>query len=132
MFISYSKARRINESSCLSVAGLDCCTTDAEHPRQQQWHIYIVYVPPHAPCPWFGMLVMFRAMAAEVGDYLLVVKISGVWGPLVLYLRLLNSFWMRFFATNFGGTMSWGAKPCFSALESGYMTPIFIPNLSRY
>jgi hypothetical protein len=26
--------------------------------------------------------------------------------------------------------MSWGAKPCFSALESGFMTPFFIPYLS--
>jgi hypothetical protein len=25
---------------------------------------------------------------------------------------------MQFFATNFGETMSWGAKPCFSASES--------------
>jgi hypothetical protein len=36
---------------------------------------------------------------------------------------------MRFFATNFGGTMSWGAKPCFLASESGFMTPLFIPTL---
>jgi hypothetical protein len=27
-----------------------------------------------------------------------------------------------FFATNLGGTMSWGLKPCFSASESGFMT----------
>jgi hypothetical protein len=63
---SYSKARRIDESSCLFIAGLDCCTTDAEHRRRQRRHIYIEYVPPHALCPWFGMPAMFRAMAAEV------------------------------------------------------------------
>ncbi len=39
------------------------------------------------------------------------------------------AFRMRFFATNFGGTMSWGAKPCFSASKSGFMTPLFIPTL---
>jgi hypothetical protein len=66
MFISYTKAQGIDESLCLFVAGLDCCTADAEHWRQQQRHIYIIYVPPHAPCSWFGMLAMFRAMAAEV------------------------------------------------------------------
>jgi hypothetical protein len=66
MFISYSKARRIEKLSRLFVAGLDRCTPDAEHWQQQQQHIYIVYVPPHAPCTWFGMSAMFRAMAAEV------------------------------------------------------------------
>jgi hypothetical protein len=66
MFISYSKARHINKLLCQFVASLDCCTTDAEHWRQQQQHIYVIYVPPHALCPWFGMSAMFRAMAAEV------------------------------------------------------------------
>jgi hypothetical protein len=23
---------------------------------------YTLYVPPHAPCPWFGLLAIFRAM----------------------------------------------------------------------
>ena len=66
MFIPYTKAQRIDELLCLFVAGLDRCTADAEHRRQQRRHIYIVYVPSHAPCPWFGMSAMFRAMAAEV------------------------------------------------------------------
>jgi hypothetical protein len=66
MFIPYTKAQRINESSCMFVAGCDGCTADAERWRQQRWHIYIIYVPPHAPCPWFGMSAMFRAMAAKV------------------------------------------------------------------
>jgi hypothetical protein len=36
---------------------------------------------------------------------------------------------MQFFATHFGGTMPWGAKPCFSASESGYMTPyLYLPS----
>jgi hypothetical protein len=66
IFIGYTKVQRIGELWCLFVAGLDRCTADAEHWRQQRRHIYIVYVPPHTPCPWFGMLAMFRAMAAEV------------------------------------------------------------------
>jgi hypothetical protein len=66
MLISYTKAQCIDELSCLFVAGLDHCTADVEHRWQQQWHIYVVYVPPHAPCPWFGMSAMFRAMTAEV------------------------------------------------------------------
>ncbi len=66
MFIPYTKAQRINELSCMFVAGRDGCTANAEHWWQQRQHIYIVYVPPHAPCPWFGMLAMFRAMAAKI------------------------------------------------------------------
>jgi hypothetical protein len=37
---------------------------------------------------------------------------------------------MRFFGRYLIGTMSWGLKPCFSASESGRMTPFFIPYLS--
>jgi hypothetical protein len=66
MFIPYTKAQRINESSRMFVAGRDGRTANAEHWRQQQRHIYIVYVLPHALCPWFGMSTMFRAMAAKV------------------------------------------------------------------
>jgi hypothetical protein len=66
MFIPYTKAQRIDELSCMFVAGRDGHTADAEHRRQQQRHIYVIYVPPHAPCPWFGMSAMFRAMAAKV------------------------------------------------------------------
>jgi hypothetical protein len=51
---------------CLIVAGRDGHTVNAEHWQQQQWQIYVVYAPPHAWCPWFGILAMFRAMAAEV------------------------------------------------------------------
>ncbi len=66
MCITYTKAQRIDESLCMFVAGHDGRTANAEHRRQQRRHIYVVYVPPHAPCPWFGMSAMFRAMAAEV------------------------------------------------------------------
>jgi hypothetical protein len=66
MFIPCTKAQHIDELSCMFVASRDGRTADAEHWRQQRQHIYILYVPPHALCPWFGMLAMFRAMAAEV------------------------------------------------------------------
>jgi hypothetical protein len=66
MYIPYTKAQRIDELSCMFVASRDGRTADAEHWRRQQRHIYVVYVPPHTPCPWFGMSAMFRAMAAEV------------------------------------------------------------------
>jgi hypothetical protein len=66
MFIPYNKTQCIDELSCMFVAGRDGHTADAEHQRGQRGHIYVVYVPPHAPCPWFGMSAMFRAMEAEV------------------------------------------------------------------
>ena len=66
MFIPYTKAQCIDKSLCMFVAGRDGCTANAEHWRQQRRHIYVVYVPPHAPCSWFGMSAMFRAMAAKV------------------------------------------------------------------
>ncbi len=66
MFIPYTKAQRIDKSSCMFVAGRDGRTADAEHQRQQRQHIYVVYVTPLALCPWFGMSAMFRAMAAKV------------------------------------------------------------------
>jgi hypothetical protein len=66
MFLCYSKAQHFEEYLCLFVAGCDGCTADAEHRRQQQRHIYIVYIPPHALSPWFGMSAMLRTTAAEV------------------------------------------------------------------
>jgi hypothetical protein len=64
MFIPCTKAQRIDKSSCMFIAGCVGCTANAKRWRQQQRHIYVVYVPPHAPCPWFGMLAMFRAMGS--------------------------------------------------------------------
>jgi hypothetical protein len=66
MSIPYAKTQHIDESPCMFVAGRDSRTANAEHWRQQQRHIHVVYVLPHPPCPWFGMSAMFRAMAAEV------------------------------------------------------------------
>ncbi len=66
ILIIYTKAQRIGKSSCLFLTSLDRCTTDAEHWQQQRQHKYVVYVPPHTLCPWFCMLAMFRAIAAEV------------------------------------------------------------------
>ena len=66
MFISLSKARRVDELPCLMLVGRDGCTVDVEHQRQQRWHIYVVYGPPHGRYARFAMLVMFRVSAAVV------------------------------------------------------------------
>jgi hypothetical protein len=66
MFISKSKARHMDESSCRMLAGRDGYTTTTEHQRQQQQHIYVIYGPPHGQYAWFAMPAMFRALAAEV------------------------------------------------------------------
>ncbi len=110
MFISWSKAQRINESLCLFVAGLDHCTADAEHLQQQWWHIYVVYVPPQAPCPWVGMLAMFRAMAAEV--WLLLISsgdFRGFWSCTFASQAPPHHFPPRF-CTILGWELSWGTK----------------------
>ncbi len=62
MFIPYTKAQRIDESSCMFVASRDDCTADAEHRRQQHgtYMLYMSPLMPHAlglacrPCsgPW--------------------------------------------------------------------------------
>ncbi len=76
--ISYSMARGVDKSACLIVAGCDGCTADAEHWPQQWPHLYVV--PPHAPCPWFGMLAMFRATVAEVWWLLIISQdLGGAW-----------------------------------------------------
>ncbi len=81
MFTPYTKAQRINELSRMFVSDRDGPTVNAEHRGQQRRHIYVVYVPPHAPCPWFGMSAMFRAMAAEVRWVLICTSIfQGCWG----------------------------------------------------
>ena len=46
--------------------GRDDCTANTEHQWQQQWHIYVVYGPPHNWYARFAMLAMFGASAAEV------------------------------------------------------------------
>jgi hypothetical protein len=49
MFIPYTKAQRINESSCMFVAGCDSRTADAKHRRQQQ-RTYTLHMFPLMPC----------------------------------------------------------------------------------
>ncbi len=63
---SYSKPRRVNESSFLIVAGRDGRTANAEHQWQQRQHIYVVYGPPHGWYARFVIPAMFWASAAEV------------------------------------------------------------------
>ncbi len=92
----------------LIVAGRDGCTANAEHWRQQRWHIYIVYAPPHAPCPWFGMLAMFRAVAAEV--WWLLIHSQDFRGLACLHLRHHPIFFHWDFCTLLEWEMSWGTK----------------------
>jgi hypothetical protein len=47
-------------------ADYDGRTGDAEHLRQQQWHMYAVYVSLHGRHAQFAMPAMFVALAAEV------------------------------------------------------------------
>jgi hypothetical protein len=44
----------------------DGLTANADCQRQQRWHIYVVYGPPHGRYVWFAMPAMFEASAAEV------------------------------------------------------------------
>jgi hypothetical protein len=90
----------------LFVAGHDGCTTDAEHWRGQPRHIYIVYVPPHAPCPWLGMSAMFRAMAAEVWWLLISSQdLGGAWDGTCASLAPPHCFLPRFFHFTWVGTV---------------------------
>ena len=50
MFIPYTKAQRIDELSCMFVAGRDGRTANAEHWRQQRQHICCI-CPPSRPVP---------------------------------------------------------------------------------
>ncbi len=129
IFISYTKAQRISKLWCLFVAGLDHCTADAEHRRWQRRHIYVAYVPPHAPCPWFGMLAMFRAMAAEVWWVLISTSRFQAFGGLYIVSHALDLLFGCCFLQPTSVGLSWGAKPCFLASESGFMTPLFLPTL---
>jgi len=65
MLLSYSKARRIDESSSVMFAGRDGSTANAEHQRQQQRHIHVVYGPPHDRYARFAMPVMLGASATD-------------------------------------------------------------------
>ena len=47
-------------------ADYDGRAADAEHLRQQRWHIYVIYVSLHGRHARFAMLAMFVASAAEV------------------------------------------------------------------
>ncbi len=69
MFISYSKAWRVDKLLCLMFVGRDGCTANVERQRQQRWNIYVVYAPPHGRYAQFAVPAMFGASAAEVCDY---------------------------------------------------------------
>jgi hypothetical protein len=65
MFISYSKKRRVDKSSSAMFAGRDGHSADAEHQRQQQWHIHVVNGRTHDRYARFAMPAMLGASAAE-------------------------------------------------------------------
>ncbi len=103
---------------CMFVAGRDGRTADAEHWRQQWRHIYVVYVPPHALCPLFGMLAMFSAMAAEVRWVLISTLIfQGCWGPKFISQALDLLFGCVFLCTTWVGL-------CLGVLGCDFFAPI--------
>jgi hypothetical protein len=71
MFISYSKALRVDELSSVMFAGCDGRTANAEHQRRQQWHIYVVYGPPHDRHARFVLGGIWKRMAAEIRAHLI-------------------------------------------------------------
>ncbi len=132
MFIPYTKAQRINESSCMFIASCDGRTANAEHWRQQWRHIYVVYVPPHAPIPWFGMSAMFRAMAAEVRWVLISTSIfQGCLGPKFVSQALDLLFGCGFLHATWVGLCLWVLNPAFQLLRVG-VWPLSLYLTSRY
>ena len=65
MLVSYPKARHFDESSSVMFVGRDGRTADAEHQRQQQRHIHVVYGPPRDRYAQFAMPVMLGASATD-------------------------------------------------------------------
>jgi hypothetical protein len=120
MFIPYTKAQHIDESSCMFIAGRDGRTANAEHWRQQRQHIYFVYVSSHAPCPWFGMSAMFRAMAAEVRWVLISTSIfQGCLGPKFVSQALDLLFRCGFLRATWVGLCLGVLNPAFQLLRVG-------------
>ncbi len=132
MFIPYTKAQRIDESSCMFVAGRDGRTANAEHRRQQQRHIYVLYVPPHAPCPWFGMSAMFRAMAAEVRWVLISTSIfQGCSGLKFVSQALDLLFGCNFLCATWVELCLWVLNPVFQLWRVG-LWPLYLYLPSKY
>ncbi len=132
MFIPYTKAQRIDKLSCMFVAGHDGRTADAEYRRQQRRHIYIVYVPPHAPCPWFGMSAWLRAMVAEVRWVLISTLIfQGCLGPKFLSQALDLLFGCGFLCATWVGLWLGVLNPVFQLLR-GSVLPLSLYLTSRY
>ncbi len=72
--------------------GCDGGTTNVEHQRQQWWHIYVVYGPPHGRYAWFAMLAMFGASAAEVWALLISTHSHGGFGSVMFTSQALPHF----------------------------------------
>jgi hypothetical protein len=69
--------------------GHDGRTADAEHQRQRQRPIYVVYGPPHGWYARFAMLAMFGASAAEVRALLISSHDFGVFGSVTFESQAL-------------------------------------------
>ncbi len=132
MFIPYTKAQRIDKSTCMFVASRDGHTANAEHWRQQRWHIYIVFIPLHAPCPWFCMSAMFRAMAAEVRWVLISTLIfQGCLGPKFVSHALNLLFEPVFLHPTWVGLCLGVLNPVFQLRRVG-LWPLALYLTSRY
>ncbi len=119
MFISLSKARRVDRSSCLMFAGRDDRTANAEHQRQQWRHIYIVYGPPHGRYARFA-LAMFRASAAEVRAIIISSDNFGVFGSVTFASQALPHLLIgEFLHFTWVGTGLWGTISPLGAFAEG-------------
>ena len=65
MFISYSKARRVDVSLSVMLASRDGRTADAEHQRQQRRHVHIMYGLPR---DWYARFAMPAMLGASATD----------------------------------------------------------------
>jgi hypothetical protein len=89
----------VDESSCPMFVGRDGRTANAEHQRQRQRHIYVVYDPPHGRYARFAMLAMFGASTAEVRA--LLIHSRNFWGFSHVQVCISGgtpSFYTRIFA----------------------------------
>ncbi len=84
--------------------GRDGRTADAEHQRQRQRHIYVVYGPPHGQYARFAMLAMFGAWTDEVQA--LLIHSRDFWFFSHIQVCISGdtpSFYSKMFALYLGG-----------------------------
>jgi hypothetical protein len=99
----------------LMFAGRDGCSANAKHQRQRQRYICLLYGPPNGWYAWFAMSAMFGPWQLKLGDYQLIVKISGVWGVSRLNLLQNPIFFHQDICTLLDWELSWGTKSLLTA-----------------